>query len=204
MLKYSTCGLMLLKLLLSFTPSFAQQPKKESADEYLARMKNMVDSIKKAKQEAKATGTKPAASGASAAAVTVGKYGTKKAAIESAYNFLNPAEKEKVKNFPAVPEAFRTNLDAQAFLDKLTGIDFNAAIAKYSKEKSAALTGYCISYQGVKQKAETILKEAARLKAAFEKNNPSVKLVPTLVKPISQSHHSFICHWAKLPLPTKW
>ena len=174
MLRYSTCGLMLLKLLLSFTPSFAQQPKKESADEYLARMKNMVDSIKKARQEQKASGTKPS-NGTSAIAVSVGKYSTKKAAIESAYNFLSPAEKEKVKNFPAVPEAFRTNLDAQAFLDKLTGIDFNAAIAKYSKEKSAALTGYCISYQGVKQKAETILKEAARLKAAFEKNNPSVK-----------------------------
>jgi len=164
-----------LLIFIPFNALLAQQTKKESADEYVARMKNMVDSIKKAKQEAKATGAKPGASGASAAAVTVGKYSTKKASIESAYNFLSIAEKDKVKNFPPVPEAFRTNLDAQDFLDKLTGIDFNAAITKYFKEKSAALSGYCISYQGVKQKAETIVKEAARLKAAFEKNNPSVK-----------------------------
>lgn len=152
----------------------AQQAKKETAEEYVARLRNMADSIKAAKQSGKTLAGSSAQS-SSPVPLSTGKYNTKKSSIESAYNYLTPAEKEKVKNFPAVPEAFRNNVDAQAFLDKLNGIDFNAAIAKYSKEKSAALTGYCIAYQSLRQKAETIVKEGVRLKAAFEKLNPSVQ-----------------------------
>jgi outer membrane protein OmpA-like peptidoglycan-associated protein len=170
-------SLVIFIALLIFLPSKkiqAQQQKKETADEYVARLKNMVDSIKKAKEENKAKGIKPGNNN-SAAALTTGKYSTKKITIDNAYNYLTAAEKEKVKNFPSVPEAFRTNLDAQAFLDKLAPINFNETVAKYYKEKSAALTGYCIAYQSTKQRAEAIVKEAASLKAAFEKNNPSVK-----------------------------
>jgi outer membrane protein OmpA-like peptidoglycan-associated protein len=165
--------ILLFLLLVSFNALIAQQ-KKETADEYVARLKNMVDSIKQAKQAGKGNKGKPSSDNVPGS-TSVGKYSTKKVSIESAYNFLSASEKEKVKNFPAVPEAFRTEVDAQSFLNKLSGIDFNAAITKYSKEKSVALTGYCIAYQGTRQKAETIVKEAARLKAAFEKNNPSVK-----------------------------
>lgn len=170
---YRLTLLIALSLLFSYSIR-AQQAKKESAAEYVARLKNMADSIKQARQEGKANRNKPEVANASTV-VPSGKYSTKKSSIESAFNFLSPAEKEKVKNFPPVPEAFRNNLDAQGFLDKLSGIDFNAAIAKYSKENSPALTGYCISYQSVKQKAETIVKESVKLKAAFEKRNPSVK-----------------------------
>ncbi|RYD74838.1 MAG: hypothetical protein EOP53_17540 [Sphingobacteriales bacterium] len=162
-----------LILLFSFLSAFSQQAKKESAAEYSARLKHMVDSIQQAKLAAKNSGVKPS-TGNAGAAVATGKWSTKKSSIESAYNYLTAAEKEKVKNFPPVPEAFRNNVDAQVFLDKLDGIDFNSAISKYSKE-SLALTGYCISYQSVKQKAESIVKESVRLKAAFEKKNPSVK-----------------------------
>ena len=130
--------------------------------------------MKIARDAQKACGTEPASIKASPW-LSTGKYSTKKSSIESAYNFLSPAEKEKVKNFPAVPEAFRTNVDAQVLLEKLAGIDFNAAISKYSKENSAALTGYCIAYQGLKQRAETHVREPERMKAVFEKNNPSVK-----------------------------
>ncbi len=172
MKNYSSRFLLFTIACCSFQYLYAQ---KETPEQYMARMKNTIDSIKKAKLEAKASGTKSAGSTNSATAYSAGKYSTKKASIENAYNFLSAAEKEKVKNFPTVPEAFRTNLDAQSFLDKLNGIDFNAAITKYAKEKSAALTGYCIAYQGTKQKAETIVREAAVLKVAFEKTNPSVK-----------------------------
>lgn len=169
------CSFILTVFLLFFCSVLcAQQAKKETAEEYVARLRNMADSIKAAKQSGK-TSAGSSAQSSSPVPLSTGKYNSKKSSIESAYNYLTPAEKEKVKNFPAVPEAFRTNLDAQAFLDKLTGIDFNAAIAKYSKEKSAALTGYCIAYQSLRQKAETIVKEGVRLKAAFEKLNPSVQ-----------------------------
>lgn len=164
----------LLLFVVPLTKLHAQQQKKETADEYVARVKNMVDSIKKAKEENKAKGIKNTGSSASMA-VTTGKYNTKKAIIDNAFTYLTAAEKEKVKNFPAVPEAFRTNLDAQAFLDKLAPINFKATVAKYYKENSASLTGYCIAYHGLSQKAEAIVKEAAGLKAAFERNNSSVK-----------------------------
>jgi outer membrane protein OmpA-like peptidoglycan-associated protein len=148
----------------------AQQ--KETANEYLARLRNTVDSIKKAKQEAK---NNPSKSTTNLPARYSSKYSTNKVTIENTYKQLTAAEKEKVKNYPTVPEAFRTNLDAQDFLNKLNGIDINADLTKYSKEKSMAITGYCISYLNTKQKAEQIVKESAKLKAEFEKNNPTVK-----------------------------
>ncbi|RYY69626.1 MAG: OmpA family protein [Chitinophagaceae bacterium] len=165
--------LLTVVLLFSFCVPYAQQAKKETAAEYVARLRNMADSIKSAKQAGKSSGSK-SSGGSPVSAGSTGKYNTKKSSIENAYNFLTPEEKEKVKTFPPVPEAFRNNLDAQAFLDKLNGIDFNAAITKYSQGKSAALTGYCIAYQSTRQKAETIVKESVRLKLAFEKLNPNV------------------------------
>jgi outer membrane protein OmpA-like peptidoglycan-associated protein len=162
--------LILLFLLAPVSSIMAQQ--KETAEAYLARLRNTVDSIKKAKQEAK---NNPAKTTTNLPARYSSKYNTNKVTIENTYKQLTAAEKEKIKNYPTVPETFRTNLDAQDFLNKLNGIDVNADLTKYSKEKSMALTGYCISYLSTKQKAELIVKESVKLKAEFEKNNPTVK-----------------------------
>jgi outer membrane protein OmpA-like peptidoglycan-associated protein len=163
--------LLTLLFLLGFVSSITAQ-KKETTEEYLTRLRNTVDSIKKAKQEAKSN---PAKTTTNLPARYSSKYSTNKVTIENTYKQLTAAEKEKVKNYPAVPEAFRTNLDVQDFLNNLNGIDVNTDLTKYSKEKSMALTGYCISYLSTKQKAELIIKESAKLKAEFEKNNPTVK-----------------------------
>ncbi len=172
MKKQDGCTVLILLFLLGIVSNTAAQ-KKETADEYLARMKNMVDSIKKAKLEGKNNAAKTTAN--LPARYAAGNYSTNKSTIDNTYKQLTAAEKEKVKNYPAVPEWFRTNLDAEDFLSKLNGIDVNADLAKYGKEKSIALTGYCVSYVNIKQKAALIVKEAAKLQADFEKNNPAVK-----------------------------
>jgi outer membrane protein OmpA-like peptidoglycan-associated protein len=163
-----------LLILLFFwgTVSNTAAQNKETADEYLARMKNMADSIKKAKLEAK--NNPPRTTSSLPARYATGKYSTNKTTIDNAYKYLSVAEKEVVKNYPPVPEAFRTNIDAQEFLDKLKGTDVNADLQKYAKEKSMPLTGYCLSFQNTKNKAEQIVKEAVRLKADFLKSNPTI------------------------------
>lgn len=142
--------------------------KKETAEEYVTRIRVMADSIKLARTTNQtATTTK-----GSGAAFSNGNYATNKATIDNAYNFLSPAEKEKVKKYPAVPEAFRNSEDAADFLNKLKGLDINADVQQHAKEKSMALFGFCISFQSTKTKAEKIIKEANSLTTAFKKANP--------------------------------
>ncbi len=149
--------------------------KKETADDYITRMMNMADSIKKAKSDTKnkktnSTGSKLPGRYANS------KYSTNKTTIDNAFNQLNAVDKEKVKNYPQVPEAFRTDDDAQTFLTKLGKIDINVEIQKYAKEKSSiVLIGYLASFSKIKRIAESIVAEAKILKDDFEKKNPNVK-----------------------------
>jgi outer membrane protein OmpA-like peptidoglycan-associated protein len=147
---------------------------KESASDYLTKMKAMADSIKNAKRDNKKNGTNANNNTNFPARLSNSLSDTKKTTIENAYKYLSPTEKEKVKNYPPVPDAFRTSIDAEDFLNSLKGVDVNGDVQKFSKEKSMPLTGYCISYYSTKQKAEQIVKEAEKLKAAFVKNNPSI------------------------------
>lgn len=147
---------------------------KETADEYLSRMKAMADSIKNARKDSKQKGTSTNNNSNPGARYTNSMSDTKKSTIENAYKYLSPAEKEKVKNYPPVPEFFRTSIDADVFLKSLKGVDINGDVQKFSKEKSMPLIGYCISYLSTKQKAEMIVKEAKKLEAEFVKNNPAI------------------------------
>ncbi|MBL0147055.1 MAG: hypothetical protein IPP48_16410 [Chitinophagaceae bacterium] len=152
----------------------AQQNKNETASDYLTKMKAMADSIKNARKDYKKNGSNTNNNSNFPARYANSMSDTKKTSIENAYKYLSPAEKEKVKNYPPVPEAFRTSIDAEEFLSSLKGVDINGDVQKFSKEKSVPLTGYCVSYLTTKQKAETIVKDAAKLKAEFIKNNPSI------------------------------
>jgi outer membrane protein OmpA-like peptidoglycan-associated protein len=101
------------------------------------------------------------------------KLNINKAQIDKTYSQLSVAEKEKVKELPAIPEAFRNNIEAQDFLFKLKDFDIYKILSQ-NAGRSLVLTSYYVGYNGVKQKAEYIVKEAEKLKAAFLKNNPSV------------------------------
>ncbi len=151
----------------------AQQKNKasEAANDYVLTMQKKVDSIKQAKQNGTATNKIKSNNNIYS---RPSKYSTKKSTIESAYNFLTASEKDIVKNYPIVPEAFRTDEDAQSFLNKLKVVDLNADVQKYAKEKSIGLIGYTISYLSVKKNAEAIITEAAKQKLAFTKNNPGI------------------------------
>ena len=144
--------------------------KKESADEYLKRITAMADSIKQAKK----TGSSTSSNNAPTARYSNAKYGTNKTTIDNAYKNLTAAEKEIVKNYPVVPEAFRTSLDAKDLLNKLKLVDVNADLQKYAKGKSMSLVGFLISFQNTKAKAEKLIAEAEKLKSAFIKSNPSI------------------------------
>jgi outer membrane protein OmpA-like peptidoglycan-associated protein len=165
-----------MKILINFFVLFISikcvAQNKETTDEYVARLKAMADSIKQAKK----SGSNKATSntGASNARYNASKYSTNKSTIDNAFNFLTAAEKEKVKNYPSVPEAFRTNLDAQEFLNKLKAVDVNADVQKYSKEKSMGLIGFLISFLKTKKTADEIVAESFKLKENFIKNNPSI------------------------------
>ncbi len=152
--------------------------KNEAAEEYLKRITAMADSIKQNRQTNKSTKT----NSTPATRYTSSKYSTSKTTIDNAYNFLTAAEKEKVKNYPEVPEAFRTSEDAQAFVTKMKGLDVRADIQQFSKIKSMALVGFCVSYQSIQNKAELIIKEADKLKADFNKANPSINFGATVGK----------------------
>jgi outer membrane protein OmpA-like peptidoglycan-associated protein len=144
--------------------------KKESAEEYMKRITAMADSIKQSKKTSSSTSS----SNAAKARYSNTKFATNKTTIDNAHKNLTAAEKEIVKNYPAVPEAFRTNIDAQDLLDKLKQVDVNADLQKYSKGKSMALVGFLISFQNTKLKAEKLVAEAAQLKEAFIKSNPTI------------------------------
>ena len=150
--------------------SFAQS--KETPEQYLARIKNSIDSIKNAKKNGSA---KSQSTNSNIGRYSQSKYSTNKTTIDNAYNFLTPTDKDKIKNYPAAPVAFRTADDAIAFVKTIKNIDVNADLQKYAKEKSMPLTGYLISYLKLKMNAEAIVKEAAQLKIIFEKSNPTVQ-----------------------------
>jgi outer membrane protein OmpA-like peptidoglycan-associated protein len=150
------------------------QAQKESASDYLNKMKAMADSIKNARKDYKSNGKNTNTNSNLPPRISNSMSDTKKSTIENAYKYLSAAEKEKVKNYPPVPEAFRTNIDAEIFLNSLKGVDVNGDVQKFSKEKSVPLTGYCISYYSTKQKAEQIVKEAKKLETEFNKNNPAI------------------------------
>ncbi len=154
----------------------------EAATDYLNKMRAMADSIKNARKDNKKSGTNTNNKANLPARLSNSMSDTKKSTIENAYKYLSAAEKEKVKNYPPVPEAFRTNIDAENFLNSLQGVDVNGDVQKFSKEKSMPLTGYCISYYSTKQKAEQIVKEAEKLKAEFIKNNPAINFGVTTGK----------------------
>jgi outer membrane protein OmpA-like peptidoglycan-associated protein len=147
--------------------------KKESAEAYIERMRNLADSIKKVKKEGKNNTKKE--SGNLPTRFSAGKYSTNKITIDNAYKYLSVSEKEIVKDYPQVPEAFRTDVDAKQFIEKLNGKDINADIQKYAKQKSISLVGYLVSFNKTKSTAESILAEAKTLKTDFERNNPKVK-----------------------------
>ena len=151
-----------------------EEKKSEAANDYITKMKAMADSIKNAKKEYKKNGANTNSNPNLPARLSNSMSDTKKNTIENAYKYLSPAEKEKVKNYPPVPEAFRTSIDAEEFLTSLKGVDVNGDVQKFSKEKSMPLTGFCISYLSTKQKAEMIVKEAQKLEAEFLKNNPAI------------------------------
>ena len=152
----------------------AQQKNNTSptANEYLLNLQKKVDSIKAVKQSSKSSNNKSSSNMPSQYAR--GGYNTNKTTIDNTYNNLTTAEKEKVKNYPPVPEAFRTDKEAEQFLQKLKPINLAADIQTYAKEKAIALIGYCISYQAVQQKANKIVTQAAKEKAEFIKNNPAI------------------------------
>ena len=152
----------------------AQQKNNSSpiANEYLLNLQKKVDSIKAVKQSSKSSNNKSSSNIPSQYAR--GGYSTNKTTIDNAYKNLTEAEKEKVKNYPPVPEAFRTDIDAKIFLAKINTVDVNADLQKYAKEKSMALIGFFISYQNTKAKAEKLIAEAEKLKAAFNKSNPTI------------------------------
>lgn len=152
----------------------AQQNRNESASDYLTKMKAMADSIKNARKDYKKNGANPNNNANLPARLSNSMSDTKKTTIENAYKYLSPAEKEKVKNYPTVPEAFRTSIDAEDFLISLKAVDVKGDVQKFSTEKSVPLTGYCISYFSTMQKAEMIVKEAKKLETEFKKNNPSI------------------------------
>lgn len=152
----------------------ASPSQKESASDYLNKMKAMADSLKNVKKENKSNGKNTKNNANLPARYSNSMSDTKKTTIENAYKYLSAAEKEKVKNYPPIPDAFRTSIDAEDFLNSLKGVDINGDLQKFSKEKSMPLTGYCISYFSTKQKAEQIVKEAEKLKAAFIKSNPAI------------------------------
>ncbi len=166
------CWLVFFAFTVLHLSTTAQQKndKFSSANEYLLNLQKKIDSLKAAKKENKQN--KNASSSPNQYNKSV--YSINKITIDNAYNNLTAAEKEKVNNFPQVPEAFRTDDDAKLFLQKLSSIDLKGAIQKYAKEKSIGLIGYCISYQVVQQKANTIVTQAAKQKAEFIKNNPTV------------------------------
>ncbi len=161
----------LLVLLLVSNSSIAQ--KKESAEAYIAKMRIMADSIKKAKADP--ANKKTNKSSTLTGRFANGKYSTNKTTIDNAFNQLNVSDKEKVKNYPKVPDAFRTDLDAQLFLNNLGKIDINSDIQKYAKEKSILLIGYLATFSKTKRIADAIVAEAKTLKTEFEKKNPSIK-----------------------------
>ena len=83
--------LTILFLISAISSIKAQQ--KETAAEYLARLRNTVDSIKKAKQEGKNNPAKTATN--LPARYASNKYSTNKATIENTYKQLTAAEKKK-------------------------------------------------------------------------------------------------------------
>jgi outer membrane protein OmpA-like peptidoglycan-associated protein len=152
----------------------AQQNNKEAANDYLNKMKIIADSIKNSKKDSKRKGTYTNNNANLPARYSNSRSDTKKNTIENAYKYLTAAEKEKVKNYPPVPEAFRTSIDAEEFLNSLKDVDVMGDVQKYSKEKSVPLTGFCISYYSTLQKAEMIVKDAKKLETEFKQNNPSI------------------------------
>jgi outer membrane protein OmpA-like peptidoglycan-associated protein len=172
-MKNKICCTILLVAVFYFVVN-AQPNKNETTSDYLNKIKAMADSIKNAKKDYKKNGTNSNNNSNLPARLSNSMSDTKKTTIENAYKYLSPAEKEKVKNYPLVPEAFRTSIDADLFLNSLKGVDVNGDVQKFSKEKSMPLTGFCISYLSTKQKAEMIVKEAKKLEAEFVKNNPSI------------------------------
>jgi outer membrane protein OmpA-like peptidoglycan-associated protein len=98
---------------------------------------------------------------------------TNKEAIEKNYEQLTASEKEKVKNMPPVPVAFRTNIDAQKFLDALGDFDLYKVLADRENTKSLNLTMFYAGYFKTKGVAEYIVAEAKKLRAEFEKTNPN-------------------------------
>ena len=163
--------ILLLWLIAISLTAVAQIPNgnKETKEAYLLRLNRMVDSIKAAKKEGKQAKQPNTNTGYS-----YSQYGYSKSTVDNAYNYLTAAEKEKVKNFPTVPEAFRTSIDAQDFLTKMNAINAKTALAQYAKEKSMPLTGYCITYLSIQNKAEAIVRDAEKVKNDFYKLNPKI------------------------------
>jgi hypothetical protein len=170
--KYCCCILLLTTFNFIAKITFAQKKpvNNETAAQYVERLNKMVDSLKTVKKERKSNKENKS----SATGYSKSMYDTNKNTIDNTYKNLTEAEKLIVKNFPSVPAAFRTNIDAEIFLNEANKIDFNKYFADKNTTKSMSLTGYIISYQALKTKAQRIVKEAESLKLTFNKNNPSI------------------------------
>lgn len=184
-MKKNTIILLACAFLFGMLDAFAQSgdPKKD-----LEKLKAMLDQINTdpqnptIKKPTQKTGTTNAnTQGAKASPSMPSKYSRNpgnvkysKSTIDNAYKFLTDAEKEKVKNLPEVPEALRTNVDAEVFLEKLKGQDINLLLQQSAKDKSMPFLGYCLSYQSLITKAQYIVSESKKLKAEFLNKNGNI------------------------------
>lgn len=150
--------------------AFAQNDKDKKTDkdkksfdvnDFMSKMEEL-----KAKEEASKTGGNTK--------TTPGKrasYGGNTNRIKESYDRLSEPDKEAVKNLPIPPATFRTAEQAQAFVDRMKGIDVSKMM---NESASMPLKIHLVNYQAVYQKSTRTVQGAAKAKAEFQKNNPNI------------------------------
>jgi outer membrane protein OmpA-like peptidoglycan-associated protein len=158
----------------SIAQTNSKQSNEDKLNEMIQKMQDISTNIETNKQKINTTNSPSTKKNTGRKPMKGRSVQLNKSTLDNTFKLLTTAEKEKVKDLPNLPDAFRTNIDAQQFIDGLNGIDLSKRLMENAGGKSMAMVGYLISYQSAKIKADYIVEESAKLKAAFQKLNPNI------------------------------